>query len=934
MLAEVSRGRRRPTSTGRSRPPARAYDTRVVEAAGARARQVPVPHRPHPAGARPRAGRARVARQRQADPRVARRRRARWSPRTSSTTPAGPTSSSTPGFGAGPAAARRRRPGHPVELPAAHAGLEDRAGAGLRQHRRAQAGRDHAADRAAVRRDLPAGRPAARRRQHRHRRRRHRPGAGRAPGRRQGRVHRLDRGRQDDRPSPSRAPARRSRSSSAARPPTSSSTTRRSTRRSRASSTASSSTRATCAAPARGCSCRSASPTRCSSRSSAGCRRCGSATRWTRTPTSAPSTRASSWTRIRELSDDRRGRGRRALVAAVRAAGQGLLVPADRLHRRHPGAPHRPRGDLRPGAVGADVPHARTRRSRRPTTRRTACPPGCGPRRARASSGWPTSCAPAWSGPTRSTASTRRRPFGGYKESGYGREGGRHGLEAYLDGWTLIAGSTSARPTSCTSAARSRGPERPLLRGDRPQGPLPRQRRAGLPQGRPRRRRGGPQGVPRLVGGDGVQPRPGALPRRRAARGPARPVRRRGRRRRGPDDRARPRPRVDAAIDRWVWYAGWSDKIAQVARLDQPGRRPVLRLLRARADRRGRRPRPAGLVAARAGVACSRRSIVTGNTAVVLASEERPLPAVTLSEVLATSDVPGGVVNVLTGRTAEVAPWLASHMDVNAIDLAGAPAELVTELRGRRRRQPQAGRAPRRRARLGRARRARSGCSPSWRPRRSGTPSASDRMGQDGLVARVVLLAGPSGSGKTHLAEESGLPMLDLDDFYKDGDDPTLPRHPTLGIVDWDDPASWDAAAALAALEQICRDGAARGAGLRHRARRPGRHPALRPARGTGFRRHRHLRRRAGGRRPGARPARRRRRGPPVPGQELPAPPAPRPRRAPQAADDAGPPRPHAAARRADGGAPPGRPGLPTVRPRRHHRSPPRGRALAGRPRP
>ena len=70
-----------------------------------------------------------------------------------------------------------------------------------------------------------------------------------------------------------------------------------------------------------------------------------------------------------------------------------------------------------------------------------------------------------------------------------------------------------------------------------------------------------------------------------------------------------------------------------------------------------------------------------------------------------------------------------------------------------------------------------------------------------------MLLAGPSGSGKTHLAEESGLPMLDLDDFYKDGDDPTLPRHPTLGIVDWDDPASWDLQGALAALEQVCRDG-------------------------------------------------------------------------------------------------------------------------------
>ena len=77
------------------------------------------------------------------------------------------------------------------------------------------------------------------------------------------------------------------------------------------------------------------------------------------------------------------------------------------------------------------------------------------------------------------------------------------------------------------------------------------------------------------------------------------------------------------------------------------------------------------------------------------------------------------------------------------------------------------------------------------------------------LAARVVLLAGPSGSGKTHLAQQSGLPLLDLDDFYKDGSDPTSPRHPTLGIVDWDDPRSWDAAGALAALEAVCRDGAA-----------------------------------------------------------------------------------------------------------------------------
>ncbi len=73
-------------------------------------------------------------------------------------------------------------------------------------------------------------------------------------------------------------------------------------------------------------------------------------------------------------------------------------------------------------------------------------------------------------------------------------------------------------------------------------------------------------------------------------------------------------------------------------------------------------------------------AVVSGNTAVVLASERCPLPAVSLSEVLATSDVPGGVINVLTGRTAEVAPWLAAHMDVNAIDLCGAPGDLADDL--------------------------------------------------------------------------------------------------------------------------------------------------------------------------------------------------------------------------------------------------------------
>jgi acyl-CoA reductase-like NAD-dependent aldehyde dehydrogenase len=99
-------------------------------------------------------------------------------------------------------------------------------------------------------------------------------------------------------------------------------------------------------------------------------------------------------------------------------------------------------------------------------------------------------------------------------------------------------------------------------------------------------------------------------------------------------------------------------------------------------------PEPAGVVAVIAPGASSllgfvsvvAPAVVTGNTVVALASERCPLPAVSLSEVLATSDVPGGVINVLTGRTAEVAPWLASHMDVNAIDLTGAPGALPGEL--------------------------------------------------------------------------------------------------------------------------------------------------------------------------------------------------------------------------------------------------------------
>src|SRR5688572_26579036 len=129
-------------------------------------------------------------------------------------------------------------------------------------------------------------------------------------------------------------------------------------------------------------------------------------------------------------------------------------------------------------------------------------------------------------------------------------------------------------------------------------------------------------------------------------------------------------PIVDAAIDRWVWYAGWTDKLDQAFGGANPVAGPYFNFSVVE---------PTGVVAAIAPQASSLLGfisvvapiLVAGNTVVVLASEDRPLPAITLSEALATSDVPGGVVNILTGRVAELAPHLAAHMDVNAVDLTG-----------------------------------------------------------------------------------------------------------------------------------------------------------------------------------------------------------------------------------------------------------------------
>ncbi|MGV3733222.1 MAG: aldehyde dehydrogenase family protein [Microcella sp.] len=131
---------------------------------------------------------------------------------------------------------------------------------------------------------------------------------------------------------------------------------------------------------------------------------------------------------------------------------------------------------------------------------------------------------------------------------------------------------------------------------------------------------------------------------------------------------------VDLAIDVWVWYAGWADKYAQVAGNANPVAGPYFNLSV---------PEPTGVVAAVAPqgvtggsllgiVSVAAPIILTGNTVVVIADEAAPLSAISLAEVLATSDVPGGVVNTLTGSPAEIMPWLAAHADVNALDLAGA----------------------------------------------------------------------------------------------------------------------------------------------------------------------------------------------------------------------------------------------------------------------
>ena len=137
---------------------------------------------------------------------------------------------------------------------------------------------------------------------------------------------------------------------------------------------------------------------------------------------------------------------------------------------------------------------------------------------------------------------------------------------------------------------------------------------------------------------------------------------------------------VEEAIDTWVWYSGWCDKLSSVAGSLNQVSGPFYNFttpeaLGVVAIFAENKPSLLGVVRTLAPV------IASGNTAVLIASESYPLPAITLSEVLATSDVPGGVVNVLTGKIAELAPWVGSHMEIDGVDVAGLSKKQEEELK-------------------------------------------------------------------------------------------------------------------------------------------------------------------------------------------------------------------------------------------------------------
>ena len=137
---------------------------------------------------------------------------------------------------------------------------------------------------------------------------------------------------------------------------------------------------------------------------------------------------------------------------------------------------------------------------------------------------------------------------------------------------------------------------------------------------------------------------------------------------------------VEEAIDTWVWYSGWCDKLSSVSGSLNQVSGPFYNFttpeaLGVVAIFAENKPSLLGVVRTLAPV------IASGNSAVLIASESYPLPAITLSEVLATSDVPGGVVNILTGKITELAPWVGSHMEIDGVDVAGLSKKQEEELK-------------------------------------------------------------------------------------------------------------------------------------------------------------------------------------------------------------------------------------------------------------
>ena len=381
--------------------------------------------------------------------------------------------------------------------------------------------------------------------------------------------------------------------------------------------------------------------------------------------------------KIRQLSDSGESEGAERWSPACELPDRGYWFPptvftgVSQSHRI-------PREEIFGPVLSVLTFRTRPKRWSRPTTRPTGCPPACGPRRGAASSGWPNGWRRASCGPTPSTASTRPAPSVATRSPGSAGK----------------AAATAWRPTSMPESAGHldvRKTYKLFIKGAFPRSESGRSYDVMAADGRwlanaawasRKDARDAVVAAREAVGGwsaataynrGQVLYRVAEMLEGRVAQFAAEVAAAEGL----PAGRAR--RAVEATVDRWVWYAGWADKFAQVTGSANPVAGPYFNFSL---------PEPTGVVAVVAPqdssflglVSVLAPVIVTGNTAVVVASEARPLPAANLTEVLATSDIPAGVVNLLTGRTAELAPVLAAHMDVNAIDLSGAAAEQLADL--------------------------------------------------------------------------------------------------------------------------------------------------------------------------------------------------------------------------------------------------------------